>query len=71
MLCLHLLDISLTSIKVHVVPDALIPKTAFAIRPEPDVAVVSKPKFLCEGAPIQDFKHLDRIVMYTDDERAL
>ena len=35
-----------------------------------DVAVVSNPEFLREGAAIHDFKHPDRIVVGTDDERA-
>ena len=40
------------------------------VRPDGDVAVVSNPEFQREGAAIQDFKHPDRIVVGTDDERA-
>src|SRR5262249_18573872 len=39
-------------------------------RPDGDVAVVSNPEFLREGAAIQDFKHPDRIVVGVTDERA-
>jgi UDPglucose 6-dehydrogenase len=35
-----------------------------------DVAVVSNPEFLREGSAIHDFKHPDRIVVGTEDERA-
>ena len=40
------------------------------IRPEADVAVVSNPEFLREGAAISDFKRPDRIVVGTEDPRA-
>jgi UDPglucose 6-dehydrogenase len=39
-------------------------------RPDADVAVVSNPEFLREGAAIHDFKHPDRIVVGTQNERA-
>jgi UDPglucose 6-dehydrogenase len=38
--------------------------------PSADVAVASNPEFLREGAAIRDFKHPDRIVVGTQDERA-
>ncbi|WP_338719519.1 UDP-glucose/GDP-mannose dehydrogenase family protein [Devosia sp. XK-2] len=40
------------------------------VSPEADVAVVSNPEFLREGAAIDDFKRPDRIVVGIDDERA-
>jgi UDPglucose 6-dehydrogenase len=39
-------------------------------RPDAHLEVVSNPEFLREGAAIQDFKHPDRIVVGTDNERA-
>ena len=39
-------------------------------RPDAEVAVVSNPEFLREGAAIHDFKHPDRIVVGTADEGA-
>jgi UDPglucose 6-dehydrogenase len=41
-----------------------------AIRPDVDTSVASNPEFLREGSAIYDFKHPDRIVVGTDDERA-
>lgn len=38
--------------------------------PDADVAVVSNPEFLREGAAISDFKRPDRIVVGIEDERA-
>jgi UDPglucose 6-dehydrogenase len=40
------------------------------VAPEADVAVVSNPEFLREGAAIRDFKLPDRIVVGVEDERA-
>lgn len=41
-----------------------------AERPDADVAVVSNPEFLREGAAIEDFKRPDRVVVGLEDERA-
>ncbi|WP_062205860.1 UDP-glucose/GDP-mannose dehydrogenase family protein [Aureimonas sp. AU12] len=38
--------------------------------PSADIAVVSNPEFLREGAAIEDFRHPDRIVVGLSDERA-
>lgn len=40
------------------------------VRPGADVAVVSNPEFLREGAAIEDFKRPDRVVVGLADERA-
>jgi UDPglucose 6-dehydrogenase len=40
------------------------------VRPGADVAVVSNPEFLREGAAINDFKRPDRVVVGMEDERA-
>jgi UDPglucose 6-dehydrogenase len=39
-------------------------------RPDAEIQVVSNPEFLREGAAIQDFKHPDRIVVGSEDDRA-
>ena len=40
------------------------------VRPDADVAIVSNPEFLREGAAIEDFKRPDRVVVGTENERA-
>ena len=40
------------------------------VRPDADVAIVSNPEFLREGAAIEDFKRPDRVVVGTQDPRA-
>ena len=45
-------------------------ETISQLRGDRDIAVVSNPEFLREGAAIEDFKRPDRIVVGTTDERA-
>jgi UDPglucose 6-dehydrogenase len=40
------------------------------VRPDADVAIVSNPEFLREGAAIEDFKRPDRVVVGTTEPRA-
>ena len=40
------------------------------VQPDADFAVVSNPEFLREGSAIHDFKHPDRIVVGTQEDRA-
>jgi UDPglucose 6-dehydrogenase len=40
------------------------------VRPDADVAIVSNPEFLREGAAINDFKRPDRVVVGLSDDRA-
>ena len=40
------------------------------LRKSHDIAIVSNPEFLREGAAIEDFKRPDRVVIGTEDERA-
>jgi UDPglucose 6-dehydrogenase len=47
-----------------------IERIIYDVRPDADFAVVSNPEFLREGAAIHDFKHPDRIIVGTHDERA-
>jgi UDPglucose 6-dehydrogenase len=45
-------------------------RTIRELRPDADFAVASNPEFLREGAAIHDFKHPDRVVIGSEDERA-
>lgn len=47
--------------------EAIIQRT----RPDADVAVVSNPEFLREGAAINDFKRPDRVVVGTENDQAV
>ena len=59
-----------TKSTVPVGPGDEVERSIRETRPGADVAVVSNPEFLREGAAIADFKRPDRIVVGTQDERA-
>ncbi len=69
-LALHGFTVVITKSTVPVGTGDEVERIIREMRPENDVAVVSNPEFLREGAAIHDFKHPDRIVVGTDDERA-
>src|SRR3984893_9196922 len=67
---LHKATVVVTKSTVPVGTGDEVERILWQMRPDLDIAVVSNPEFLREGAAIHDFKHPDRIVIGTDDERA-
>src|ERR1700756_2796941 len=69
-LALKRFTVVITKSTVPVVTGDEIERIIRELRRDIDVAVVSNPEFLREGAAIHDFKHPDRMVVGTQDERA-
>jgi UDPglucose 6-dehydrogenase len=66
---LHGFTVILTKSTVPVGTGDEVERIIREVNPRADAVVVSNPEFLREGAAIHDFKHPDRIVVGTDDER--
>jgi len=68
--CLNGFTVVITKSTMSVGAGDEVERIIHEVCPTADVAVVSNPEFLREGAAIYDFKHPDRIVVGTDNERA-